>query len=73
MLVYDRSTMTEQEIAEGIIRDITVGVGDTGVCAGIIGEIGCSTPLDKADPKILRACAIAQQQRVSSNPSLRSA
>ena len=31
-------------IAECIVRDLTEGVDDTGVCAGIIGEIGCDHP-----------------------------
>ena len=53
--------MTVDEIAEGIIKDITVGVGDTGVKAGIIGEIGCSRPLQDGEKKVLRASAIAQR------------
>ena len=54
--------MTEHAIAEGIIRDITVGVEDTGVKAGIIGEIGCSRPLQDGEKKVLRASAIAQRR-----------
>jgi len=52
---------TEEEIAEEMIRDITMGVGDTGIRAGIIGEIGCSMPLEEGERKVLRASAIAQQ------------
>ncbi len=55
-------TMTEDDIAEGIIRDIMVGVGDTGVKAGIIGEIGCSRPLQEGEKKVLCASAKAQRQ-----------
>lgn len=55
------ATETEEEIAEEIIRDIMVGVGDTGVHAGIIGEIGCSMPLEESERKVLRASAIAQR------------
>ena len=55
-------TMTEDEIAGGIVRDITVGVGDTGIKAGIIGEIGCSRPLQEGERKVLRASAKAQRQ-----------
>ena len=54
--------MSEEEIAEGIVRDIMVGVGDTGVRAGIIGEIGCSLPLEDSERRVLRACAIAQRR-----------
>ncbi|GAI15922.1 unnamed protein product, partial [marine sediment metagenome] len=58
------ATKTEEEITEGLVRDIMVGVGDTGVRAGIIGEIGCSyyTPLADSERKVLRACAVAQQR-----------
>ena len=56
------ATMTEDEITEDIVRDIMVGVGDTGVRAGMIGEIGCSLPLEDAEKKVLRACSAAQQQ-----------
>jgi phosphotriesterase-related protein len=51
----------EREIADEITRDITIGVGNTGVRAGIIGEVGCSMPLDDSERKVLRASAIAQQ------------
>ena len=53
---------TEEEVTEEIIRDIMVGVGDTGVRAGIIGEIGCSTPLEESERKVLRASVVAQQR-----------
>ena len=56
------ATMTEEEIAEGIVRDIMVGVGDTGVRAGVIGEIGCNTPLEDGERKVLRASAAAQRR-----------
>jgi len=52
---------SEEEVAEEIIRDITVGVGNSGVRAGIIGEIGCSWPLRDSERKVLRASARAQQ------------
>jgi len=54
--------MNVEDIAKPIIRDITVGVGNSGVKAGIIGEVGCSTPLAETERKVLRACSIAQQQ-----------
>ncbi len=58
----DMDEKTEEHIADEIVQDITVGVGDTGVRAGIIGEIGCSLPLTKNERKVLRACAIAQRR-----------
>jgi len=39
-----------------------VGVGNTRVRAGIIGEIGCSAPLEDSERKVLRASAAAQQR-----------
>jgi len=56
------ATKTEEEIAEEIVRDIMVGVGDTRVRAGVIGEIGCSEPLKEGERKVLRASAIAQRR-----------
>lgn len=57
----DLKKKSEQEIADEIVRDIKVGVGDTGVRAGIIGEVGCSMPLEGSERKVLRASAIAQR------------
>lgn len=54
--------MSVEEIADGIIREITVGVGDTGLRPGIIGEIGCSLPLEDSEIKVLRAGALAQSK-----------
>jgi phosphotriesterase-related protein len=56
------SVKTDQEFTDEIIQDIMVGVGHTGVHAGIIGEIHCSASLDETDRNILRCCAIAQQR-----------
>ena len=53
---------TGEDIADEIVRDITIGVGDTGIKSGIIGEIGCSLPLTDNERKVLRACAIAQRR-----------
>jgi len=50
---------TEDEIAEKIVQDITVGVN--GVCAGMIGEIGTEWPLVEEERKSLRAASIAQR------------
>ena len=58
----DMNDKTEEDIAGEIIRDITLGVGDTGIKSGIIGEIGCSLPLTDNERKVLCACAIAQRR-----------
>jgi phosphotriesterase-related protein len=52
---------SEDEITEEIVQDITVGVGDTGIKAGILGEIGCSYPLMDTELKVLGAVARAQE------------
>ncbi|MFC1942577.1 phosphotriesterase [Chloroflexota bacterium] len=58
----DMDDKTEEDIAGEIVQDIMEGVGDTGVCSGIIGEIGCSVPFTQNEKKVLRACAIAQRR-----------
>ena len=51
-----------EEIADGIISDITVGAEGTKVRSGIIGELGCSSPLKENERKCLRGGAITQQK-----------
>ncbi len=51
----DIDSRTEQAITDYIIRDITVGVGDTRIRSGIIGEIGNFWPTNENTRKILRA------------------
>ena len=36
---------TEEQICEEIVADLTEGVDGTDICAGIIGEVGCTWPL----------------------------
>jgi phosphotriesterase-related protein len=52
---------TEEEIIGEIVRDITLGVDGTNIRAGLIGEIGCSWPLQDSERIVLRAAAHAQQ------------
>jgi phosphotriesterase-related protein len=54
--------LAESQLAQQIIDDLTKGVGDTGIKAGIIGEIGCTWPLTDNERKVLRAAAAAQQE-----------
>lgn len=46
-------------IRDEIVSDLTVGVGDTGVVAGIIGEIGLSWPHKEGELVVLSAAAQA--------------
>ncbi|MFQ5874215.1 MAG: phosphotriesterase [Dehalococcoidia bacterium] len=57
----DMDGKSEDEIVEEIAKDLTEGVGDTGVKAGVIGEVGCSWPLTDNERKSLRASTRAQK------------
>lgn len=50
---------TTDEVTAGIVRDIEVGVGNTGVRAGIIGEIACDRVISAAEERSFRAAARA--------------
>ena len=53
---------SEDDLTREMIDDITVGVGNTGIKSGIIGEIGCTWPLHDNERKVLRAAARAQKE-----------
>lgn len=55
----DMDDRSEQDITDSIIRDVTVGVKDTGIKTGIIGEVGNFWPTSETSRKILRASARA--------------
>jgi len=54
-------TTAVEVLAEEIVRDITVGVDETAIKSGVIGEIGCSYPLMETEIKVLEATAVAQR------------
>jgi phosphotriesterase-related protein len=54
--------MTEADITEVIVRDVTEGIDGTGIKAGLIGEVGLFWPMHADEIKILRASARAQQE-----------
>jgi phosphotriesterase-related protein len=54
--------MTSDDIAGEIERDLTVGVDDTGIRAGFIGEIGVSARFTPEEEKGLRGAARAQRR-----------
>ncbi len=56
----DMDERTEEDLAREIIGEIVDGVGDSGVRAGIIGEVGCTWPLAPNERKSLAAAAIVQ-------------
>jgi len=58
----DMNEWTPEKIADDIIREITVGVGNTDIRAGVIGEIGLSDPIHPNEMKCLAGTAIAFRQ-----------
>jgi phosphotriesterase-related protein len=55
-------TRTVDDLAREMIADVTTGVGDTGVRAGLLGEIGTTAPWTENEKKVLRAAIIAQRE-----------
>ena len=56
----DMDSRSVEELTSVIVRDVTVGVGDTGIRSGIIGEIGVQgSPVTTNDIKSVRAAARA--------------
>lgn len=53
---------SEDELADRMVQEVTVGIGDTGVRAGVIGELGLSWPVRDDERKVLRAAAQAQRR-----------
>ncbi|MEX2542031.1 MAG: hypothetical protein WD314_09480 [Trueperaceae bacterium] len=53
---------TVEELANEMIADITIGVDDTGIRAGVIGELGLSDPGVKTEHTCIEAAAMAQQE-----------
>lgn len=52
---------TSRELAEVLVQEIEVGVGETGIRAGFIGEIGTGRhSIKPAEERVFRASALAQ-------------
>jgi len=58
----DMDARSEDALTREIVGDITTGVGDTTVRAGLIGEIGCSWPWTENERKSVRAAAEAAKE-----------
>ena len=58
----DMNRRSVDELAREMITDLTTGVGDTGIRAGLIGEIGTTYPWTDNEQKELRAAVIAQRE-----------
>lgn len=57
----DMDHRTADDIAREIVQDLRDGVGDTGVRAGFIGEIGTTWPWAENEKKVVRAAVAAQR------------
>src|SRR5262245_54825599 len=57
----DMDMRTVDDLAREMIADVTVGVADTGVRAGLLGEIGTTHPFTENERKVLRAAIAAQR------------
>ena len=53
---------TVEELAEEMHHDLTVGIKDTDIKAGIIGEIGTSAVMTDAEKKVLKAAGIVGKE-----------
>ncbi|MFC5993089.1 phosphotriesterase [Pseudonocardia hispaniensis] len=54
--------MPTKDLADLIVQEITEGIGDTGIRAGIIGEIGSDQHIEPVEERIFRASARAQHR-----------
>lgn len=55
----DMDQRSSEDIFESIVRDVTVGIKDTGIKSGVIGEVGCIHPLTDTQERVLEASAHA--------------
>ena len=53
--------MSDRQVADLMVAELTQGAGGTGILAGYIGEIGISEIFDDKERKVLRAAALAQK------------
>lgn len=58
----DQTAKEVDALAATMVRDLREGIGDTGVRAGIIGEIGCSGRWTAFERRVMHAAVIAQQE-----------
>ena len=57
----DMDRKTVEDLTREIVSDVTRGVDETGIRAGLIGEIGCSWPWTENERKCVRAAVIAHR------------
>ncbi len=58
----DMDDKTVEDMTDEIVRDVTIGVGDTGIRSGIIGEVGIEgNPITENEVKSIRASGRASR------------
>src|SRR5256886_16171403 len=58
----DVDRRTVDDLAREMIAAVTIGIGDTGIRAGLLGEIGTTSPWTENEKKVLRAAIAAQRE-----------
>lgn len=58
----ETKALSEEELYHIMYRELTEGIMDTGIKAGIIGELGCSAELTQFERMVLRAAARVQKE-----------
>ena len=56
----DMPTTSDEALVDRIVRDLEEGIDDTGIRAGIIGEVGCNWPLHPDERRSVIAAGRAQ-------------
>ena len=59
-LPYETRAMSAASLADRFTEEVTEGLDGSEIRAGLIGEIGCSWPLEPVERRALEAAAIAQ-------------
>jgi len=54
--------MSVDELSDIMVKELTEGIGDSGIRAGVIGELGTTEPLHPDEKKVLQAAAKAQSE-----------
>lgn len=56
------AALSTGEIADILVKELTEGIGDSGVRPGVLGEVGTSYPITPDERKVLLATAAAQRR-----------
>ncbi len=62
MVSDEIKALSAAEMKKIILKELTEGIGDTGIKAGVIGEVGSSKKISESEFKFLKAAAEAQAE-----------